>query len=148
VRIAKVYLLKWHAEGQLPYATLIRNQPHSDARVLDAESWLEQNFRQDDALQGVIDYLGMPARTLKRRFKQATGSSLIERVQNLRVEAAKQMLETSRVAIDDISAEVGYEDPAFFRRLFKRLTGLSPSHYRKMFSQAALPPGPAVLQDR
>ena len=147
VRIAQVYLLKWHSEGQLPYATLIRNQPHSDARVLDAESWLEQNFRQDEALQGVIDYLGMPARTLKRRFKQATGSSLIERVQNLRVEAAKQMLETSRAAIDDISAEVGYEDPAFFRRLFKRLTGLSPSHYRKMFNQAALP-GPAVSQEQ
>ena len=139
LRITKVYLLKWHGEGQLPYASLIRNSPHADARVVEAEEWLEDNFREDDVVQRLVDFLGMPGRTLKRRFKQATGSTLIERVQNLRIEEAKLQLETTRASIDDISAAVGYEDPAFFRRLFKRLTGLSPSHYRRMFNQAAIP---------
>ena len=138
LRITKVYLLKWHSEGQLPYAALLRNTPHSDARVTEAEQWLEQHFARDDVLQELIAALGMPERTLKRRFKQATGSTLIERVQNLRIESAKVQLETSRAAIEDISADVGYEDSAFFRRLFKRVTGLSPSHYRKMFNHAAL----------
>ena len=133
LRITKVYLLKWHSEGQLPYATLVRNTPHSDARVVEAERWLEEKFSEHDVIQSVIGYLGMPERTLKRRFKKATGSTLIERVQNLRVEEAKHELETSRAAIDEVSAAVGYEDPAFFRRLFKRLTGLAPSQYRKMF---------------
>ena len=139
LRITKVYLLKWHGEGQLPYASLIRNSPHSDARVIEAEQWLEANFRENDVVRRLIDTLGMPARTIKRRFKQATGSTLIERVQNLRIEEAKLQLETTRASIDDISAAVGYEDAAFFRRLFKRLTGLSPSHYRKMFNQALMP---------
>jgi transcriptional regulator GlxA family with amidase domain len=107
--------------------------------VLEAENWLAENFREDDVVQRLIEFLGMPGRTLKRRFKQATGNTLIERVQNLRIEEAKLQLETSRSSIDDISAAVGYEDPAFFRRLFKRLTGLSPSHYRKMFNQGSLP---------
>jgi len=106
--------------------------------VVEAEQWLEANFREDDVLQGLIDALSMPGRTLKRRFKQATGSTLIERVQNLRIEEAKLQLENTRVSIEDISAGVGYEDTAFFRRLFKRLTGLSPSHYRKMFNQASM----------
>jgi transcriptional regulator GlxA family with amidase domain len=107
LRITKVYLLKWHGEGQLPYV-----------------------------VQGLIDAMGMPGRTLKRRFKQATGSTLIERVQNLRIEEGKLQLETTRASIEDISAGVGYEDTGFFRRLFKRLTGVSPSHYRRMFNQA------------
>ena len=115
---------------------LIEQRGVRDARVLEAERWLEEHFTEGDPVQRVIDHLAMPARTLKRRFKQATGCTLIERVQNLRVEAAKQRLETSREAIDDISAAVGYEDAAFFRRLFKRLTGLSPSHYRRMFKTA------------
>ncbi len=70
---------------------------------------------------------------LKRRFKTATGSTLIEYLQNLRVEEAKRLLESGTVPVDEISFEAGYEDPSFFRRLFKRRTGLSPSQYRRMF---------------
>jgi YesN/AraC family two-component response regulator len=54
------------------------------------------------------------------------------------VEEAKQLLETGTTAVDEISAEVGYEEPAFFRRLFKRSTGLTPSQYRRMFKPVAL----------
>ena len=71
--------------------------------------------------------------SLKRRFKAATGQTLIEHVQGLRIEEAKRLLETSTNLVEDISAEVGYEESAFFRRLFKRLTGVSPGQYRRMF---------------
>ena len=54
-------------------------------------------------------------------------------MQNLRVEEAKRLLEGERAATDDIAAAVGYENPAFFRRLFKRATGLTPGAYRRMF---------------
>jgi transcriptional regulator GlxA family with amidase domain len=73
-------------------------------------------------------------RTLKRRFKNCTGVALIDYVQNLRIEEAKRLLESTDRAADEISAEVGYEDPSFFRRLFKRRAGLSPSQYRRAFS--------------
>ena len=136
LRITKVYLLKWHGEGQLPYASLIRNTPHSDAKVLEAEEWLASHYNEPEAVGKLIEYLKIPERTIKRRFKEATGQTLIERVQNLRVEEAKRQLETSRISIDDISVSVGYEDAAFFRRLFKRCTGLTPSDYRKMFMHA------------
>ncbi|HEX4914314.1 MAG TPA: helix-turn-helix domain-containing protein, partial [Vicinamibacterales bacterium] len=54
-------------------------------------------------------------------------------VLNLRIEEAKRLLETSDRPVDDISATVGYEDASFFRRVFKRRTGLVPLHYRRMF---------------
>jgi transcriptional regulator GlxA family with amidase domain len=137
VRIAKVYLLKWHGEGQLPYDTLVKGTPHADAAVRRCQTWLAKHFREPNAVTGVERAAGIAPRTLKRRFKAATGSTLIDYTQNLRVEEAKRRLETSDLPVDAISTEVGYEDPAFFRRLFKRRTGLKPSEYRRMFQPIA-----------
>jgi transcriptional regulator GlxA family with amidase domain len=133
LRITKVYLLKWHDEGQLPYATLVRRTPHADSAVRNCEQWLSEHFRETDAIRKVVKLASIPERTLKRRFKAATGASLIEYLQNLRVEEAKRMLETEQTPVDEISIAVSYDDPSFFRRLFKRRTGLSPSQYRRMF---------------
>ncbi len=133
LRIAKVYLLKWHGEGQLPYETLVRNNPHADSVVRTCEKWLEDHYQEQGAIPRVVALSNVPERTLKRRFKIATGSSLIEYLQNLRVEEAKRLLEAGEISVDEISFEVGYEDPSFFRRLFKRRAGLTPSQYRRMF---------------
>jgi len=136
LRIAKVYLLKWHDEGKLPYTALVRPLPHGDSLVRKCEEWLHEHFREIDAVSQVLDIAGIPERTLKRRFKSATGVSMIEYLQNLRIEAGKQLLETSVLPVEEISAAVGYADASFFRRLFKRLAGLTPSRYRQMFSFA------------
>ena len=133
LRITQVYLLKWHGEGQLPYAALVRRTPHADSVVRGCEDWLTENFAEAGSLQQVVDRANIPERTLKRRFRAATGMTLIEYLQNLRVEKAKRLLEISSLPVDEISAETGYEDASFFRRLFKRRTGLTPSQYRRMF---------------
>jgi transcriptional regulator GlxA family with amidase domain len=133
LRIAKVYLLKWHGEGQLPYASLVRRQPHADSAVRRTESWLSKSFCKPHAVAAAVAESGVPERSLKRRFKTATGSTLIEYVQNLRIEEAKRLLEIESVSSDDIAQTVGYENAAFFRRLFKRCTGLTPGQYRRMF---------------
>jgi transcriptional regulator GlxA family with amidase domain len=142
LRIAQVYLLKWHGEGQLPYATLVRRTPHADSVVRGCETWLSDHYTESGVLQQAVDRAEIPERTLKRRFRAATGMTLIEYVQNLRVEKAKRLLETGSLPVDEISAETGYEDASFFRRLFKRRTGLTPSQYKKMFKPviAASPP--------
>ncbi|MEQ9565534.1 MAG: helix-turn-helix domain-containing protein, partial [Pseudomonadales bacterium] len=123
----------WHDEGQLPYATLNRNIPHNDSMVKKCEHWLKQHYCEADALPQVVKYASIPERTIKRRFKAATGNSLIGYIQNLRIEEAKRLLETTHIPIDEISYRISYEDTSFFRRLFKRLTGLTPSQYRRIF---------------
>lgn len=133
LRIAKVYLLKLHDEGQLPYRALLRGTPVADALVVSAQRYLEGHFRDDGALVSAVAHLGVAERTLKRRFKAATGTTLIEYLQHLRIEDAKRSLETSATPVEEISLCVGYEDPSFFRRLFKRIVGLTPSEYRRMF---------------
>jgi transcriptional regulator GlxA family with amidase domain len=137
LRIARVYLLKWHGEGQLPFASLVRRQPHADSAVRSVEAWLSQHYREPHVVASAVEACGIPERSLKRRFKIATGVTLMTHVQNLRIEEAKRLLETEGVSADDISAIVGYDNPAFFRRLFKRCTGLTPGAYRRMFRPMA-----------
>ena len=126
MRISKVYLLKWHSEGDLPYANLVRRLPHNDSIVRQCEDWLGEHFLDQHAIARLTERCDVPERTLKRRFKAATGSSLIEYLQNLRIEEAKQLLESTALPVEDVSERAGYSDSSFFRRLFKRLTGLTP----------------------
>lgn len=148
MRIAKVYLLKWHDEGQLPYEPLVRQQPHADGVVHSCENWLGQHFRRPGVVARVVRHARIPERTLKRRFKQATGLALIDYVQNLRIEEAKRLLESSDQPVDEIAFTIGYEDLSFFRRLFKRRTGVAPAQYRRVFRPILrnLPPGKGAHQ--
>lgn len=140
LRVAKVYLLKWHDEGELPYAALVRPLPHGDGLVRKIEGLLKNRFQHPDVLTQAVQVAGVPERTLKRRFKSATGVPLIDYVQNLRVEHGKHLLETTSLPVEEISAQAGYSDVSFFRRLFKRLVGTTPLHYRRMFGGFASTP--------
>ncbi|WP_372987805.1 GlxA family transcriptional regulator [Marinobacter sp.] len=133
LRIAKVYLLKWHGEGQLPFTGLVRRTHHADSAVRKCEEWLKEHFREPGAIPRLVEASALPERTLKRRFKEATGNSLMGYLQNVRIEEAKRALEQGKLSVEEVSLEVGYEDVSFFRRLFKRLTGLTPGEYRRLF---------------
>ena len=75
----------------------------------------------------------MSLRNFVRRFKQATGDSPLLYLQKLRIAAAKRLLEGQHRSVQEISDAVGYKDVAFFRNLFLRHTGVSPSTYRQKF---------------
>ena len=140
LRIAQAYLLKPHEEGQLPYRALVKPLPHADAAVRESELWLTKHFRERGAVARAVGQSRLAERTLKRRFKAATGLALIDYLQDLRIEEAKRLLESSTRSADAISAAVGYEDASFFRRLFRRRTGLTPLRYRRMFQPIRLGP--------
>lgn len=131
--IAKFMLLQWHVDGQAPYIVFEAPTDHGDATILDAQRWLEHHFSVAGPVEQMVKRSGLAERSFIRRFTQATGQSPIAYVQHVRVEEAKRRLERSDASIDEISWAVGYEDPAFFRRLFKRITGLTPGAYRRKF---------------
>jgi transcriptional regulator GlxA family with amidase domain len=81
----------------------------------------------------MITLSGLAERTFKRRFRKDTGMSPLEYVHTLRIEEAKQMLETGDAPVEAIALEVGYEDAGFFSRLFRRQVRLTPMHYRRRF---------------
>jgi transcriptional regulator GlxA family with amidase domain len=131
--VSKFFLLQWHPDGQTPYLRFQENLNHTDGAIRGAQAWLSTNYTRPHALEEAARESGLAERTFKRRFGKATGYAPIAYVQNLRVEEAKRLLEQTATPVDDVSWQVGYEDPAFFRRLFKRVTGITPSAYRRKF---------------
>ena len=72
-------------------------------------------------------------RTLKRRFKKATGFTLISYIHELRLKQAKQLLEQSALSMMEICEQVGYADMSYFRRIFARQMGMTPVEYRSLY---------------
>ena len=132
-RVAKVFLFGDRSAGQLPFAARVRPRQHGDAAVAAAQDWIAANYAGANPVTEMTRVAGLTPRTFKRRFEAATGYSPLDYVQSLRVEEAKQMLETSDLGIDAIAGEVGYAEPAAFRRVFKRATAIAPLQYRQRF---------------
>ena len=112
---------------------MIANVDHGDTVILRCQTWLAQNYERADIVAELVRRSGLPKRTFDRRFRAATGYSPLAYIQALRIEEAKQLLETGSASIDTIAREVGYEDIASFRRLFRRLAGMTPGDYRRKF---------------
>lgn len=130
-RISRIYLLQPHTDGQLCYASLTAGRQHEDAVVADAQVWAADNYATESPVAAMAARSGLTERSLLRRFRKATGQTPVEYIQTLRIEEAKQMLETTDLAIEDIAAEVGYTEPSSFRNAFRRHVGLSASIYRR-----------------
>lgn len=131
--IAKFFALQWHRDGLGPYMIFEGRRDHGDAAILDAQQWLAAHYSVADPVEDMVRRSSLAERTFKRRFQSATGHAPLAYVQLLRVEEAKRRLERTGDPVEEIGWRVGYEDPAFFRRLFKRLTGVTPGHYRRQF---------------
>lgn len=134
--VAKFELLERHAEGQAPYLPFMPRTQHGDSLVLGLQQWLGDNFAVASPVAEMTRKAGLSPRAFERRFQRATGLSPIGYVQRVRVEEAKRRLERTDAPIDDISWNVGYEDAAAFRRLFKRIARVTPGAYRRKFAVA------------
>jgi transcriptional regulator GlxA family with amidase domain len=131
--VARMFALQWHHDGLAPYIVFDGPRNHGDSAIAGAQEWLATHFSVGSPVEEMIRRSGLAERTFKRRFTKATGCSPIEYVQRLRIEDAKRRLERTDAPVDEIGWKVGYEDAAFFRRLFKRMTTLSPAQYRRRF---------------
>jgi transcriptional regulator GlxA family with amidase domain len=138
--VARFLLVEWHRDGQAAFQVFDPPTDHGDAAVLAAQRAIAENFAVAAPVEEMVRWSGLASRTFKRRFKVATNHTPIAYVQRIRVERAKRLLETSDEPIEEISWAVGYEDAASFRRLFKRLTGLTPGTYRQRFQIPVVTP--------
>ena len=137
IQTAKLYLLSGHSDGQLPYVVFTHRVQDRDALIGDCQAWIAENYGRANPVATVAERSGLKPRTFARRFRAATGYQPMEYVQALRIEEAKKLLESNDANVEEIGHIVGYEDPTFFRRLFKRQVGMTPAAYRKKFSRIA-----------
>src|SRR6266576_3040379 len=128
---AKALLIDMPRAWQAGFAVVPLKTEHNDEAISTAQDWLHQNFHRPFPLEAPAHRAGMSLRNFVRRFKQATGDSPLNYLQKLRIAAAKRLLESNHRTMQEISDAVGYQDVAFFRSLFQRHTGVSPSAYRE-----------------
>ena len=133
MQTAKALLIETPRAWQAGFAIVPLKTEHSDDAISSAQEWLHSNFHRNFALEAPARRVGMSLRNFVRRFKQATGDSPLAYLQKLRIAAAKRLLEGDHRTVQEISDAVGYQDAAFFRGLFQRHTGVSPSAYRRRF---------------
>ncbi|MBC8035702.1 MAG: helix-turn-helix domain-containing protein [Rhizobiales bacterium] len=134
MQLAKIQMFDWHHNGQTPYLRLTTRPQTGDRLIHDCQEWLADHYAGADPVKEMIRQSGLSRRTFGRRFQSATGHAPLEYVQRVRIEEAKQLLETGDRTIEHVAAEVGYSDAVSFRRLFKRMVGETPAAYRRRLS--------------
>ncbi|MFV8834731.1 helix-turn-helix domain-containing protein [Aquisalimonas sp.] len=136
---ARALLINMPRSYQSGYAVLPLSRPHEDEAVRAAEEWIQGHFAGEIRFETVAQSFAMSPRNFTRRFKAATGKLPGAYLQELRVAVARSRLEHGRASVQVIGREVGYDDPDYFREIFRRHTGLSPKEYRLRFGSAAAP---------
>lgn len=131
--VCKAFALQRHVDGLAPFIVFDPPREHGDAVVAACQAWLDGHASVAFPVREMVARSGLSERGFSRRFQAATGHPPLDYVQRLRVEQAKRRLERTDDPIEQVAWAVGYEDPSAFRRLFARIAGISPGHYRRQF---------------
>ena len=131
LEVAKTYLIMWHDAGQRPFTSLLTGRQTSDALVARCQEWAADHYSEAAPVSAMVRLSGLSERTFARRFARATGMSPLDYIHALRLEEAKQILETEDLPIEAVALEIGYQDNGFFGRLFRRKVGMTPAQYRR-----------------
>lgn len=122
-------------EGPLPVPMGEREEDHQELMKNQLFSeyirgYIEAHYMEDISLQDVAAQLHYSDAYFCRFFKQNFDKNFIMYLSELRVEKAKELLEDMTINVKDISQKVGFRDSGYFTKVFKRVTGVTPSEYR------------------
>ncbi len=123
------YLLLDERRSQAPFMA-ITYLAGQDPRIAKAESWVREHIGRDFNMEELAKAMALAPRTFARRIAATCGVSPIQFVQQIRIETARHLLETTRLSVEEIARQVGYAEPSTLRRLVRRATKHSPGHFR------------------
>ncbi len=133
IRVAKYFGIDLDREQQTYFGTFEPVNNHQDELVLALQCLIMGNFQAAEPIDKLMAEVPASRRNLARRFKLATGLTPIEYMQQTRIEAAKQLLESTQESITEIMIQSGYHDLKSFRSVFQKYTGMSPRQYKAKF---------------
>jgi transcriptional regulator GlxA family with amidase domain len=125
-------------ESQTAFAMFKGQKNHADAAIKKTQEYIEKHVQNKVGVDELADSVAMGRRSFERRFKLATGNTVLEYIQRIKIEAAKRSFENSRKNINEVMYEVGYTDTKTFRTVFKKITGLTPVEYRNKYNKMAM----------
>jgi transcriptional regulator GlxA family with amidase domain len=124
------------AGGQSQFSTLLELEPKSD-RIQSALTYARRNLKMGLSVEQLAEVANLSPRQFSRAFHAETGQSPAKAVENLRVEAARLLMEEGRLPIDIVAGETGFADRERMRRAFLRAFGQPPQAIRRAARVAA-----------
>lgn len=100
-------------------------QPQEEFRA-----FITQHYMEDIAVKDIAGYFGYSEAYFCKRFKQYFGHSFVSYLTDYRMQKAEELMRTSALSIKEIGKAVGYPDPNYFTKVFRRVRGVSPSGFR------------------
>lgn len=95
-----------------------------------AKEYIKLNYKKQINLEDVSQSINVSSQYLSRLFKAETGENFIDYLTSIRIEKAKDLLQKTDMSIKEICFQIGYSDPNYFSRLFKKMLGLTPTEYK------------------
>lgn len=109
----------------------MKQKEQTSSMVIKAKQYIDMNFAKELSLDEVSKEVGVSPYYFSKLFKEESGVNFVEYVTNVRMDSAKKMLKDSSYSIKEICIDVGYGDPNYFSRIFKKCIGLTPSEFRE-----------------
>jgi transcriptional regulator GlxA family with amidase domain len=116
--------------GQSQFSALLELEPKSD-RIQTALAFARENLRKDLSVEALAEAARLSPRQFSRAFRSETGQSPAKAIENLRVEAARIMIDEGQHPVDVIARETGFSDPERMRRAFLRYFGQPPQAIKR-----------------
>jgi YesN/AraC family two-component response regulator len=114
----------------IPDETRYLAKRNSRGKLDQVLGYIEKNYAQPISEQEVAKECGMSAFEFSRAFRAAHGVTFRDYLSECRLMQSKRLLGIAQVAVSDVAAMAGFNDPSYFARLFRKRTGVSPSAYR------------------
>lgn len=130
---ARVLLIDPSRQSQAPFVSQALIQHPRSAFSEALEPYLQSQLHTELSVESLAKHFNLTPRTCLRKFQQIYHQSPQSYIQQLRVDRAKALLETTKLSFAEICEACGYQDSASFRKLFKRLAGIAPADYQKRF---------------
>lgn len=121
-------------EALIEYASRVSNTKkyhHCSKPIRLCCEYINHHPNEKITLNDLADRIGYTQYHLSRKFKQEMGISLVDYIQDVKIEHAQFILRTKEMAVDDIAAELHFGSGSYFSSVFRKKTGESPSEYRK-----------------
>ncbi|MCR4908110.1 MAG: helix-turn-helix domain-containing protein [Lachnospiraceae bacterium] len=131
-------LERWFVEhvDEASRSIALLKEGKSVSLVSSVKSRLEEGYMsQDISLEALSREANVSSYYLSRLFREETGETFMEYLTNLRLNKAKELLEGTEQSMKELCQAVGYADPNYFSRIFKKNTGLTPTEYREEVRQ-------------
>ena len=103
----------------------------SDPRITELIEYINHHYREELKVTDLADKFFVSRYHLSRRFKEATGFTILEYINSVRIIKAQELLIQSDMKIGDLVTHVGFGSSSQFTRVFKQITGVTPSQYRR-----------------